>query len=420
MRVVQGSCCYSKYDFRQGSPRNAVIHMHVFKLNFAQPAVRWIGLLASLAMWSATPVHAEVPGPEPSALGSARPLTLHEAGRLALLHNPSQRAQRATLEGDALQVQQAEDAYWPSVGFSAGYNHSLTTGATLKYDASGNGQFVSVTEGLTMASSAATLQGSYVAWDFGVRSANLERAKLQEHAARQSLAAGQQQLLQQVANAYVSVLTAPADDSAAARSARFLASAQLSSLLGLPLDRALAVVAPEELSFEAPGEWQDWWRLAEHRPDLQALRLRVRAEESSLAATKAARYGTVSLNVSRSWGYSDVSKRNTANMVSLTYSLPLFNGYPSGVATQTAQAQLAARRAEEDGARAQAQLDVMRAWDAYRVAYEAARPGQGPAETSHEATPGATDSMLYALLLARIGLLQAVGQLDLSTLTTRR
>ena len=330
--------------------------------------------------------------------------TLSALTRFALCNNPTQRA-AAAMSADDSMVDAAEAAFLPSIGFSVGLSKSTSTGNTLIFDADNP---TAMTEAVTSASSksqVATLQASYTLWDFGVRSANLKKAKHQRSASLDSARFAQQLFTTQISQAYFNVLNALAGpQEGPGASMTRLAQAQLAGALGLPLDATIELDSVGAYDFESPGDWGVWWALAKDRPDLLAARARVLDEQETSRASKAADLGSVSLSFSYSPGHSSVGGKSVSQTTSLMYSVPLFNGPRTDKAAAT---QLASRQFDEEAAQQTAQLEVYRTWEAYNQAYLALKAEK----TDTEVTSPNQKALLLAAVQARIALLQAVGRL---------
>jgi len=318
-------------------------------------------------------------------------LNLQEVVNLALCNNPQTRVVWANSLVQAAQVGVSKAAYLPGVSLNAADNH--TSGS-----APGVDQRSSV--GVTF---------SYLLYDFGSRSANLENS-------RQLLAAAnatqdstvQSVFLAAVQDYYQAQATSAALNSALesesaakesfdAAEARYnagsatpadklqaqtaysqatlnritadgnLRNAQgtLANMIGLDANRSVSLIPANTVAIPENFEG-DISALIEqarrHRPDLQAAAAQVKAAEAGADAARAAGRPTISLTASSNrYNYSGIN--SNSSLVGINLSVPLFTGFSTTYRVRSAEAQLDARNAQLEQVHLQVALDV---WTAYQ------------------------------------------------------
>ncbi len=112
------------------------------------------------------------------------------------------------------------------------------------------------------------------------------------------------------------------------------------------------------------------------RPDLQAAEAQLKAAQSTIEATRAAGLPTLSLAAGPSWA--DVSGRGQsinshANAIGLTLNVPIFSGYDTRYRVRAAQARAEASGAQRDSLRLQVALEVWTAYQALTTALQTVR-----------------------------------------------
>lgn len=309
-------------------------------------------------------------------------LTLGDALARNLCRSPTLRQALADVAEQSAGVTLGEIALGPRWTASAGYSGARN------FNSSGNsGRSLEASLGL-----------SWVLFDFGQRSANLQ-------AARQTLAAamaGQsntlldavRELLRLYGEAVVAAASleasqeaeSSADLTAAAAQARYLAQ------VGNQIDRLQAQTAHAQATLDrvraqsawenarsrlalALGadiaqplrlvDWTSWAMQAQDAPDLDALRREARANHPRLLAAqaqiealrarldaiKAEGHGSVSLNasggVSRNWGAAGSGNVPTAN-AAVVATVPIFNGRETDAQVRQVLAQIDSREAERE------------------------------------------------------------------------
>lgn len=317
-------------------------------------------------------------------------LNLQEIVNLALCNNPQTHVAWANSLVQAAQIGVSKSAYLPGISLNAADNRTSGTAP-----------------GVTQRSVGVTF--SYLLYDFGSRSANLENS-------RQLLAAAiatqdstvQSVFLAAVQDYYQVQATSTALNSAMeseragkesfdAAEARYnagsatpadklqaqtaysqatlnritadgnLRNAQgtLANMLGLDanhdvqLTSANTVAIPE--NFE--GDVRTLIDQArQHRPDLLAAAAQVKAAQAGTDVARAAGRPTISLNASSTqYNYSGINSHGS--LVGINLNVPLFSGYSTTYHVRFAEAQLDAKNAQFQQVRLQVALDV---WTAYQ------------------------------------------------------
>lgn len=320
-----------------------------------------------------------------------RELNLSEVVNLALCNNPQTREAWANSRAQAAQIGVGKAAYLPGAELSASGNRSKTGDAPSEDQRN---------IGVNL---------SYLLYDFGARSANLENARQLFVAA----SATQDSRVQSVflaavkafyqAQATIAALDASleseraAKESFAAAVARYdagsatpadrlqaqtaysqatlnrisaegsLKNAQgaLANMIGLDANRNVPLAAanitamPDNFEGDINALIEEARR---RRPDLQAAAAQVKAAEASADAARAAGRPTVSLTASA--GQNNISGvSSNISLVGINLSVPLFSGYAPTYRVRAAEAQAEARSAQLELLRLQVALDV---WTAYQ------------------------------------------------------
>ncbi len=317
-------------------------------------------------------------------------LTAIDAVDLALCNNPQTREVWAAARVQAAMVGVAQSAWLPDL------DAKLTSGRNF-------------TEARNFNQSSAALTLSWLVFDFGQRSANIENARqlLSAAAATQNatvqnlfLAALQSYYTAQAARAAV-VSTTEAER--AARESFAAAESRYSVGAGTPADRlqaqtalsqatlnrirsegdarnALGVLA-NAMGFDAQqsivlGEipratpelafQNDVDALIQEarnrRPDLKSAEAQVKAAEASVEVARAQGRPSVSLSAGPLWQDIGGVSANTGN-IGVTLSVPVFSGFETSYRVRSAEAQVDLRVAQLDRLRNQVALDV---WKAYQ------------------------------------------------------
>lgn len=332
------------------------------------------------------PCAAEIPG---------TPLTAIDAVDLALCNNPQTREVWATARAQAALVGAAQSAWLP------GLDGRLSTGRNF-------------TETHSVDQSSAALTLSWLLFDFGQRSANIENARQLLNAASALQNATVQTLF---LNALQSYYTAQATAAAvlstteaerAARESFAAAEARYNVGVGTPADRLQAQTALSQATLNrirAEGDARnalgalanamgfDAQRrivLADippilpaaaflkdvdlliadarlRRPDLLAAEAQLKAAEASIDAVQAQGRPTISLSAGPTW--QDVGGVSTSGgAVGLTLNVPIFSGFETTYRVRSAVAQADVRAAQRDRLNNQIALDVWRAYQSLTTA----------------------------------------------------
>jgi outer membrane protein len=332
------------------------------------------------------PCATEIPG---------TPLAAIDAVDLALCNNPQTREVWATARAQAALVGAAQAAWLPAL------DGRVSTGRNF-------------TETRSIDQSSAALTASWLLFDFGQRSANIENARQLLNAASAIQNATVQTLfLTALQNYYTAQATAAAVLSAteaerAARESFAAAEARYNVGVGTPADRLQAQTALSQATLNrirAEGDARnalgslanamgfDAQRrivladippillaasflkdvdllIAEariRRPDLQAAEAQFKAAEASIDLVRAQGRPTVSLSAGPTW--QDVGGVSTSGgAVSLTLNVPIFSGFGTTYRVQSAVAQAGVRAAQRDRLNKQIALDVWRAYQSLTTA----------------------------------------------------
>lgn len=317
-------------------------------------------------------------------------LNLQEVVNLALCNNPQTRVVWANSLVQAAQVGVSKSAYLPGVSLNAADNRTSGTAP-----------------GVDQRSVGVTF--SYLLYDFGSRSANLENSRQLLAAANATqdstvqsvfLAAVQDYYQVQATSAALnSALESEraAKESFDAAAARYnagsatpadklqaqtaysqatlnritadgnLRNAQgtLANMIGLDANRSVSLIPANTVAIPENFEG-DISALIEqarqHRPDLQAAAAQVKAAEAGADAARAAGRPTISLTASSNqYNYSGIN--SNGSLVGINLSVPLFTGYATTYHVRSAEAQLDARNAQLEQVHLQVALDV---WTAYQ------------------------------------------------------
>jgi outer membrane protein len=317
-------------------------------------------------------------------------LNLAEVVNLALCNNPQTHVAWANSLAQAAQVGVSEAAYLPGVDLNAADDRTSGTAPALSQ----------LSVGVTF---------SYLLYDFGSRSANLENARQllaaanatqdstvqsvflaavqdfyqvqanraardaaleSERAARESLAAAEarynagsatpaDKLQAQTAYSQATLNRITADGN--------LKNAQgtLANMLGLdankyvPLSTANTLAMPKDFEGDINALIE---QARKRRPDLQAAAAQVKAAEASADAARAAGRPTISLTATSNKYYtSDIN--SNSSLVGINLSVPIFSGFDTTYRVRSAEAQVDVKNAQLEQMRLQVALDV---WTAYQ------------------------------------------------------
>ena len=322
-------------------------------------------------------------------------LVLADVINRALCNNPQTRQSWSAARAEAARAGRARADYLPDLSVSAGASANRTwpfDGGTLKQD-----------------SANATLNLSYVLFDFGLRDANLENTRRLLQAANWSHNASLQTVFLSAMQAYYRLFAARAGVAAAtdaqragaeslkAAESRYragtatpadrmqaktaysqsqlaltraegdarAATGALAHAMGLDADTALDIAmprieSPDEDFDQAVRELMEAARRL--RPDLAAADAKLQAARAQLRATQAAGRPTVSLTASGGIGHSNTLDGFTSGAIGVQVTIPLLTGYRNAYDIALAQAQIAGREADRDELHRRISLDVWNAW----------------------------------------------------------
>ena len=325
-----------------------------------------------------------------------KPLQLADVVQLALCNNPQTRSLWANARAQAATLGVSMSSYLPTLSVSGSGSHNLarTTGQTS-----------------TSNSRSLSLTASYLLYDFGARSANVENAKqlliaanatrdatLQANfltavqsyyallSARASVASSQiaedaaRESLDAAEARYKAGVATPADklqaQTALSQATLNLITAQgtersaqgtLANIMGFDASRPFTL-APVKISDPDPAVEQDIGKLIEQarekRPDLAAADAQIKAAEAQLEASRAANMPSVSLSASTSSQNTTGAPTTNSGSLSVSVSVPLFTGFRNTYQIRSAESVLEGRVAARDLLANQVALDV---WKAYQT-----------------------------------------------------
>jgi len=328
------------------------------------------------------------------------PLSLSQVVDTALCANPQTREAWANARSQAALLGVAEAAWLPTVTATVGSGRNRSNGADNDQRSLG-------------------LTASWLLFDFGARSANIENARqlleaanatrdatvqsvflaavqafYQAQSADASLAATREaekaaEQSFRVADAKYAVgSAAPADKLQAqtaysqaqlaritAEGALKTAQGALAAVLGRDAHRPVALVAAEQAP-AATDFAKDVNALVEEarrrRPDLLAAQAQVKAAEAGIDSARAAHLPSVSLGVTATdTKTGGVENRN--GTLGVTLSVPLFTGFSTTYKVQSAEAQREAKAAQAERLRLQVAQDVWNAWQSLLTATQTVR-----------------------------------------------
>lgn len=328
------------------------------------------------------------------------PLTLAQAVDAALCANPQTREVWANARVQAAQLGVAEAAWLPSVSASAGSGRTRINGVE------NNSRSMGIT-------------ASWLLFDFGARSANIENARQLFDAANasrdatiQSVLLSTVQAFHQVQGAEASLIAAREAEKAAEQSFRAAearyqvgsaapadklqaqtawsqsqltritaeggfktAQGALATVLGRDAHRPVAVVTSQQ-TLPPVGFERDVNALVEEarqrRPDLVAAQAQLKAAEAGIDAARAAHLPSLSL------GFNGSDTRtggieNRSGTLGLTLNVPLFTGFATTYKVQAAEAQREVKSAQAEKLRLQVAQDVWNAWQSLMTATQSVR-----------------------------------------------
>jgi TolC family type I secretion outer membrane protein len=318
-------------------------------------------------------------------------LNLQEVVNLALCNNPQTHVVWANSLAQAAQVGVSKSAYLPGVSLNAADNRTSGT-------APGVDQRSSV--GVTF---------SYLLYDFGSRSANLENSRQLLAAANATQDSTVQSVFLAAVQDYYQVqatsaaLNSALESERAAKESFDAAAARYNAGSATPADKLQAQTAYSQATLNritADGNLKNSQgtlanmigldanrdvsltpantaaipdnfegdisalieQARQHRPDLQAVAAQVKAAEAGADAARAAGRPTISLSASSTqYNYSGINSHGS--LVGINLSVPIFSGYATTYHVRSAEAQLDTKNAQFQQVRLQVALDV---WTAYQ------------------------------------------------------
>lgn len=321
--------------------------------------------------------------------GTKAALDLPAVVHIALCNNPQTREVWANSQAQAAQVGVSQASYLPAISASVSGNQNSP----------GNSQ------------RSASVNLSYLLYDFGARAANLESARLTLRAVNATQDSTVQSLFLSAVQAYYQTRSTqaafeaaviseqaalesfkvadaryqagsatPADKLTArtaysqatlnrisAQGAMKIAQGNLSTLLGRDANQNVNLVATQQTATGNVREVeQNVAQLIEQarqqRPDLQAAEATLKAAEATAEAARAAGKPTISLTAASN--QSNSAGINThGSSLGVNLSVPLFSGYAPTYRIRAAEAQIDTRKAQRERLRLQVALDV---WTAYQ------------------------------------------------------
>jgi len=166
----------------------------------AQPAPVPTIVPQSLPALQAPPL----PAGAPSLVPAGKPLSLKDAVALALVHQPQVMSADAATAAAAGRTQQATSALFPSLSISSQYQRSGAQAGTVSAGATGGTATVSGSS--TSTSYTASLSAQQLLYDFGRTRSQLAQARNLQRATGETLAQTRQDVVNQVKQAYYSML----------------------------------------------------------------------------------------------------------------------------------------------------------------------------------------------------------------------
>jgi len=323
------------------------------------------------------------------------PLVLLEVVNLALCNNPKTHEVWASTRAQAELVGVGKAAYLPNIEVNASASRNKTgsapavnqrnAGVTLSYllyDFGARSANLNYARELLIAASAtqdSTVQAIFLAtiqdyYQTQASVAALDAAKESEQAARESFAAAEarykagsatpaDKLQSQTAYSQATLNRITADGN--------LKNAQgtLANRLGLDANRNVSLAAVDTTSMDNKGLGDfegDVNVLIEQarqrRPDLRAAEAQVNAAKASTEATRAAGRPTISLTATANQNNTaGINTRSSA--VGINLNIPIFNGFAPTYRVRSAEAQVDVKNAQLEQLRQQVALDV---WTAYQ------------------------------------------------------
>ena len=403
------------------------------------------------------------------------PLTLADVVDLALCNNPQTRSLWASARGQAAQVGVSTAAYLPTLSASGSVaNNQTQTGSQnpinsvsqnaslsasyLLYDFGGRSATLENAKQLLIAANAtrdATLQSNFLTaiqayYALLSARASVESFKVDEAKAQESLAAAQARYQAGVATP-VDRLQAQTTLSQAklnrikGEGDATNAQGALANIMGFDASQQytlqpLADVTPDQVIEQDIGKLIADARLK--RPDLAAAESQIKAAEAQLQASNATGRPTITAGAMAGITNPEIK----SNSIGITLSVPLFSGFKTHYQARAAEAQIEGKIAERDRLANQIALDVWKAYQGMLTNSQALRSaddlviaatqseqmilgrykaGVGnilDTLTAQSALANARQQRVaafYNFLISRFALAQAIGQLDLTQLSSQ-
>jgi TolC family type I secretion outer membrane protein len=385
--------------------------------SLASPFLRTAVLAAALSLPMAV-LPAPAPAADPPGRASApadnAAWDLDRVVRTALERHPQAGQADAETRAASARKGQAQSAWFPTIGLSAGYSRSRD---------------VSDSPDESRTSDIGFLRGSLsqVLTDFGRTGASVDRAdallasaKETGRSVREDIAfnakvayynvlrakrllsvnretAGQRESLLRQARAFYDAGIRARIDVARAEANLFQARAQLTAaendlrVARITLLNRMGVDGPREFELldtlageSVPGTLEDWIAQAEAgRPDLRALRERERAADMAVRAARAGHYPVLTGN--GEYGYAgDETPFQRGYSVSVLLEVPVFSGFLTRRQVEEAEANLDSARLAVTDFRRQVRLQIEQAALSVRAASEQAEARRKEKEASEE------------------------------------
>lgn len=336
------------------------------------------------------------------AIAAATIYDVVEVVDLALCQNPRTHEAWASARAQAALVGVAQAQFLPSLDGSVAVDRIRSNG-----------------QGANVYSAALTL--SWLLYDFGARSADLENSRQLLSAASATLDSTVQSVFLDALQSYYNTQAARAaviaalESEKASRASLSAAEVRYKIGTGTPADRLLAQTAWSQATLnriraegvvqiafgtlanvmgldagvpltlaEIPETMPDdaferdvsalIAQARERRPDLKAAEAQQRAAGASVDLARASGLPTLSLGTGPNWaGGSRDTISSHANAIGLTLSLPLFSGFNTTYNVRSAQARVDVAGAQRDNVRLQVALDVWTAYQSLITATQAIR-----------------------------------------------
>ena len=382
--------------------------MHLNSLSFSLVTFVGIFTFEAHAFGSLDPFSTEAIAPPPPVLSSPKDSTdfpckapptntiysATEVVDLALCQNPQTHEAWANARFQAAQVGVAQSNFLPNLNGKTDINRSRTNA-----------------ENVTQRNTSLTL--SWLLYDFGARSANLENARQLLSAATSTLDATVQGVFLSALQSYYNTQAARAaviaaqESEKASRESLTAAEVRYKVGAGTPADRLQAQTAWSQATLnriKAEGTLKNAFgtlanvmgldanqplQLTEisnampdesferdietlinaarqSRPDLKAAEAQLKAAQSNVDFARSSGLPTLSLGAGPSWQQQNNSGGNItshSNSVGLTLTLPIFSGFDTTYKIRSAQIKAEVASAQRDNVRLQVALEV---WTAYQ------------------------------------------------------